>query len=154
MTPSTKSHRSPCSARGSAWTLSPTRWAGLVTPTPTPHRPVFHRRSMGASQCTSRRSPAGFWSTPTSGLSLSAPWNPTRLVPPPGWPVPVGSLCHHGCWVSLWRSRVGVGSSGVVTAAPCSGKRNPGGLTGRRWLASLSRQKRKEKEGKSPYWLL
>ena len=148
----TRSLISPSLAHGCAWTRPPTRWAGLMTPTPL--RPVLHRRRMGAPQLKWLCSPIGFWSTPSYGLSPSVLQYPTRLVPFPGEPVLVHSPCHPGFWVTWWRSRVGVGSGSVVALGLYEGNRRPGRSASRRRLESLSRRKRKEKEAKSPYWIL
>ena len=145
MTTYTLSCSSPRSARGSAWTRPTTRWASIATPTP--RRPVLHRHRMGAPKRPSLQNTVGCWSTPTPGLSTSVACDPNCCVPPPGWPVTVHSPYHTSCWVYQSNYRVGMGSVGVAAAALCSGNRRPRSSNGRRWLASLLRQKgRKNKE--------
>ena len=59
MTPYTRYHSSPRAARGNAWNISPTCWAGITTPTPRRH--VTQRQGTGAPHCTVCRIPTGCW---------------------------------------------------------------------------------------------
>ena len=152
LTVSERSFSSPRSSRGSAWTLSPSRCAGLVSPTP--FLPVIHLHGMGKPWSASHCIPVGCWGTSPSGFSSSVTRDLTRRVPPHGWPVTVRSPCHPGWGVSQWRARVGAWDGGAEEAALCEGTRSSGRTDGRMWLASLSRRKRKKKEVKTPYWIL
>ena len=94
------------------------------------------------------------WITYPSVFSPSVIRYPIHCVSLPGWPMPVCSPFHTGCWVPQWHNRVGVGTGSATALALCARNRRPGRSARRRWLESLLRRKREKKESKSPYWIL
>ena len=152
MTPSTRYHSSPSSSCGRAWPLSPSCWAGILLTHP--HRPVLLWCRMGASYRASGCTPASCWGTSLSGLYPSVIRYPTRRDSPLVWTVPVCHPFHPGRWVYQWWYRVGARDGRAAAAPSCEITWRPRRSAGIMLLASLSRQKRKETEGRSPYWIL